>query len=61
MKTSPRVRTLLLAALAILTASLDAHAQSSLETAISHLQYREVGPALMGGRIADLAVVESKP
>ena len=38
-----------------------AHAQSALETAISHLQYRELGPALMGGRIADLAVVESKP
>ena len=38
-----------------------AHAQSPLETAISHLQYRELGPALMGGRIADLAVVESKP
>ena len=36
-------------------------AQTTLETAISHLQYREIGPALMGGRIADLAVVESKP
>ena len=35
------------------------HAQSALETAISHLQYRELGPALMGGRIADIAVVES--
>lgn len=35
--------------------------QTTLETAISHLQYREIGPALMGGRIADLAVVESKP
>ncbi|MDE2804387.1 MAG: glycosyl hydrolase [Gemmatimonadota bacterium] len=38
-----------------------ATAQTTLETAISHLQYREIGPALMGGRIADLAVVESKP
>ena len=38
-----------------------AHAQTALKTAISHLQYRELGPALMGGRIADLAVVESKP
>ncbi len=37
------------------------HAQSALEAAISHLRYRELGPALMGGRIADLAVVESKP
>ncbi|MYI21125.1 MAG: hypothetical protein F4043_00050, partial [Gammaproteobacteria bacterium] len=38
-----------------------AHAQSALETAISHLEYRELGPALMGGRIAAIAVVESKP
>ncbi len=38
-----------------------ATAQTTLETAISHLQYREIGPALMGGRIADLAVVESRP
>ena len=38
-----------------------ATAQTSLETAISHLEYRGIGPALMGGRIADLAVVESKP
>ncbi|MCH7992646.1 MAG: hypothetical protein IIC35_09545, partial [Gemmatimonadetes bacterium] len=32
-----------------------------LATTISRLEYREIGPALMGGRIADLAVVESKP
>ena len=38
-----------------------ASAQTALETAISHLEYREIGPALMGGRIADIAVVESKP
>ena len=36
-------------------------AQTDLETAVSHLQFREIGPALMGGRIADLAVVEAKP
>ena len=41
--------------------STSAHAQATLEQAISHLQYREIGPALMGGRIADIAVVESKP
>ena len=48
---------------AIVAAFAPAHtlAQTSLETAISHLQYREIGPAIMGGRIADLAVVESKP
>ena len=50
-----------LIALATSILPVDALAQTSLETAISHLQYREIGPALMGGRIADLAVVESKP
>jgi len=39
----------------------DAQAQTSLETAISHLEYRGIGPALMGGRISDLEVVASKP
>ncbi len=33
----------------------------SIETAISRLEYREIGPALMGGRISDIAVVEAKP
>lgn len=32
-----------------------------LATTISRLEFREIGPALMGGRIADLAVVEAKP
>ena len=52
---------LVLTALAAPIAPAEALAQTSLETAISHLQYRELGPALMGGRISDLAVVESKP
>ncbi|MDH3735302.1 MAG: hypothetical protein OEU54_17355, partial [Gemmatimonadota bacterium] len=38
-----------------------ASAQVSLEDAIADLEYREIGPALMGGRISDLAVVEAKP
>ena len=54
-------RILVLTALSAPIAPSGALAQTSLETAISHLQYRELGPALMGGRIADLAVVESKP
>ena len=54
-------RFLLLCATAAATIPASAPAQTTLETAISHLQYRELGPALMGGRIADLAVVESKP
>jgi photosystem II stability/assembly factor-like uncharacterized protein len=32
-----------------------------LESALSRLEYREIGPALMGGRISDLAVVEATP
>ena len=31
-----------------------------LETAVANLRFRELGPAIMGGRIADIAVVESK-
>ena len=49
------------AAVAALLPPTPATAQTPLETAVSHLRYRELGPALMGGRIADLAVVESKP
>ncbi len=36
-------------------------AQPTLQEAIDRLSYREIGPALMGGRISDLAVVEEKP
>ena len=32
-----------------------------IEAAISNLQWREIGPTIMGGRVADLAVVESNP
>ena len=49
----------LFAGTALITPTL-ARAQTALETAISHLEYRGIGPALMGGRIADIAVVESK-
>ena len=51
----------ILGATAAIVAPPATQAQTSLETAVSHLQYRGIGPALMGGRIADLAVVESKP
>ncbi len=49
-----------LATLALMVAA-PAHAQTDLASVVSRLQYREIGPAVMGGRIADLAVVESKP
>ncbi|MFQ6045549.1 MAG: WD40/YVTN/BNR-like repeat-containing protein [Gemmatimonadales bacterium] len=38
-----------------------ATAQGSLETAVAPLEWRELGPAVTGGRIADIAAVESKP
>ena len=41
--------------------AVDARAQADLETTVSHLQFRSIGPARMGGRIADLAVVEATP
>jgi photosystem II stability/assembly factor-like uncharacterized protein len=37
------------------------HAQTDVETAVADLKFREIGPAVMGGRIADIAAVESKP
>ena len=39
----------------------EAPEKSSVEKAVEGLEYREVGPAVMGGRVADLAVVESNP
>ncbi len=39
-----------------------AHSQTDpLATAVSNFEFRPIGPAIMGGRIADIAVVESKP
>ncbi len=48
-------------AAAALSVPAPAPAQTTLESAVAHLRYRGIGPALMGGRIADLAVVESRP
>jgi photosystem II stability/assembly factor-like uncharacterized protein len=49
------------AALDVVSPTAVAAQAPDLATTVSRLQYREIGPALMGGRIADLAVVESKP
>ncbi|WP_419941342.1 VPS10 domain-containing protein [Candidatus Palauibacter sp.] len=54
-------RVVALSAAGLLFGAAAGAAQSALETALSHLEYREIGPALMGGRIADIAVVEAKP
>jgi hypothetical protein len=45
--------------LSLWTASL--FAQSPYDTALKNLKFRSIGPATMGGRVDDLAVVESNP
>ncbi len=50
------------AVLALTVWPLPATAQESdLAAAVAGLEWREVGPTIMGGRIADIAVVESDP
>ena len=36
-------------------------AQPAHEAALKNLKFREIGPAIMGGRVDDFAVVESDP
>ena len=36
-------------------------AQPTHEAALKNLKFREIGPAIMGGRVDDFAVVESDP
>ncbi len=36
-------------------------AAQELSSVLAGLEYREIGPALMGGRVTDLAVVDAKP
>src|SRR3954454_10590541 len=35
--------------------------QTTFETALKNLKFRNIGPATMGGRVDDLAIVESDP
>src|SRR5215831_7385276 len=60
-----RLQTNLLALFCILSTiaalTRTAAAQSSALDAIKKLEFRELGPAVMGGRIDDIAVVESNP
>ncbi len=44
-----------------LPAPTEAQQPNRLEAATESLEWREIGPTIMGGRIADLAVVESNP
>jgi hypothetical protein len=51
-------------AIAILLLTLcagTAAAQASYETALKNLHFRAIGPAVMGGRVDDIAAVESDP
>ncbi len=62
--TQCRTHLVVLAAVVLLLSGLplqSANSQTDISSAVANLKYREIGPAVMGGRIADLAVVESKP
>jgi len=48
-----RILPLLLSALAF--------GQPNYEAALKNLKFRSIGPAVMGGRVDDLAIVESDP
>ena len=47
--------------LLMLGAAATLAAQPSIETAIKSLKFREIGPAIMGGRVDDIAVVAGDP
>ncbi len=49
------------AILSVAFAAAPALAQSTPEAALQNLKFRSIGPAIMGGRIDDFAVVESDP
>ncbi|MFQ5704501.1 MAG: hypothetical protein ACE5HT_10825, partial [Gemmatimonadales bacterium] len=36
-------------------------ASAQVESTVASLEWRNIGPTIMGGRVADLAVVESNP
>jgi photosystem II stability/assembly factor-like uncharacterized protein len=59
------VRVLALISIATLAATPFVYGQNGKlrpeETALKHLQWRSIGPSIMGGRIDDFAVVESNP
>src|SRR5215472_7128526 len=46
---------------ALVCAAGIALAQTTHEAALKNLKFREIGPAIMGGRVDDFAVVESDP
>src|SRR5260370_4938687 len=56
---SPAMTPRKLALLFLLACS--AFAQPGYESALKNLKFRSIGPAQMGGRVDDLAIVESDP
>ncbi len=55
---SGRLRTCMLSLIFI---AAPAFAQSAHQDALKNLKFRSIGPAIMGGRVDDIAVVESDP
>ena len=56
-----RSHKLLAAVAGVILLSTTTAAAQDIETAVSKLSWREIGPTIMGGRVSDLAVVESNP
>jgi photosystem II stability/assembly factor-like uncharacterized protein len=56
-----RLVTAVLTTIALAAIVDTASAQTELERVVADIEWRNTGPAIMGGRIADLAVVESDP
>jgi len=55
------LKSMLTGILLLLSLALGAMAQASHEAALKSLKFREIGPAIMGGRVDDFAVVDSDP
>ena len=60
-KSTHRSARLLVAIGALSVIATPAFTQSAHEAALKNLKFRSIGPAIMGGRIDDFAVVESDP
>ena len=58
---SARTSLLLSCALLLATAPATAQTAEQVESILNRMEWRNIGPAIMGGRIDDIAVVESDP
>ena len=57
----PRSRLLLTAILLLAAAPAASQTAEQVESVLNKIEWRNIGPAIMGGRIDDIAVVESDP